>query len=329
MNPLLATVVFAVVLFLYIHIYHHVKVSNDLEVYEVDSPSKERLEEICDIRQPAVFDMPVGDVCEALTRDAVAGRYGAFDVSVRNDDATTNTDGEQRYVPLALGAANDMLSTGNASGIFSEKNEEFLEETGLINQMKHNDSVLRPPMVARCSYDWVFGAPGTRTPFRYELDYRNYLVVTEGQVRVKLAPPKSGKYIHVAKDYTNFEFRSSVDPWDPQPQYKADFSKVKCLEMTLHPGQVFYIPAYWFYSIEFGDKTSLCKFSYQTYMGTISVIHYHTIAFLQRHNTKDKVAKSVEDGSGNSKRVTHTPLSQSGDTPNDDGQDVSTAAPVE
>ena len=54
MNPLLATVVFAVVLFVYIHIYHHVKVSNDLEVYEVDSPSKERLEEICDIRQPGV-----------------------------------------------------------------------------------------------------------------------------------------------------------------------------------------------------------------------------------------------------------------------------------
>ena len=30
MNPLLATVVFAVVLFVYIHIYHHVKVSIDL-----------------------------------------------------------------------------------------------------------------------------------------------------------------------------------------------------------------------------------------------------------------------------------------------------------
>lgn len=296
MNPFLATAVFAVVLFIYIHIYHHVKVSNDLEVYEVVAPSKEQLEEICDIRQPALFTMDVGDVNEALTRKSATKRYGAFDISIRNvsNEVDDGSGAGQLYVPLALGAAEDMLATGNATGIFSERNDDFLVETGLVNQMKHNDSMLRPHMVSRCSYDWIIGSNGTRTPFRYELDYRNYLVVTEGKARIKLAPPKSGKYIHVNKDYTNFEFKSAVDPWDPQPHYRSDFSKVKCLEMTLTPGQVFYVPAYWFYSIEFSEETSLCKFSYQTYMGTLSIIHYHTISFLQRHNTRDKVAASLE-----------------------------------
>lgn len=306
MNPLLATVVFAVVLFVYIHIYHHVKVSNDLEVYEVDSPSKERLEEICDIRQPALFVLNMEDLQQSVNRSSVSERYGAFDINVRHNNgdselhdapstASTNGSSSQLFVPLALGAANDMLHSDNAGGIFSERNSDFLAETGLLNQMRYNDAMLRPHMVSKCSYDWMFGSDGTRTPFRYELNYRNYITVTEGSVTVKMAPPKNSKYLYVDKDYVNFEFRSRVDPWEPQTQYKTDFNKVKCLELVLTPGKVLYIPAYWFYSIEFHSGASLCKFSYQTYMGSLSVIHYHTLSFLQRNNTRDKVANSVQN----------------------------------
>lgn len=301
MNPLIASVVFVFVLFIYIHIYHHLKVSNDLEVYEVDFPSKERIEEICDIRQPAIFDIDMDELNEMMTRDSVSGKYNAFDVNIRNggddlkDENNKHDNNKQLYVPLALGAVNEMMTSEKAEGIFSEMNGDFLVETGLINHMKHNDSLLRPYMVSKCSYDWIIGTNGTRTPFKYELNYRNYLVVNEGHVKVKLAPPKSSKYLYVDKDYNNFEFKSRVNPWEPQTQYKHDFSRVKCLEIDLTPGRVFYIPAYWFYSIEFDDKTSLCKFSYQTYMGTVSIIHYHTLAFLQRNNTRNKLAKSIDD----------------------------------
>ena len=55
MNYLLSIFVFSVVLFLYIHIQFQLKTSNDLEVYNIIKPSKDRLEEICDIRQPVIF----------------------------------------------------------------------------------------------------------------------------------------------------------------------------------------------------------------------------------------------------------------------------------
>ena len=48
--------IFCLVLFLYLHIQFHLKTSEDLEMYEIDFPSKDRLEEICDIRQPVLFD---------------------------------------------------------------------------------------------------------------------------------------------------------------------------------------------------------------------------------------------------------------------------------
>ena len=38
--------VFCLILFLYLHIYYHLKTSDDLEVYTLKSPSKDKLEEI-------------------------------------------------------------------------------------------------------------------------------------------------------------------------------------------------------------------------------------------------------------------------------------------
>ena len=95
------------------------------------------------------------------------------------------------------------------------------------------------------------GSIGSKTPLRYNLNYRNFYYVTSGKINIKLIPPHSSKYLYPIKDYDNFEFRSPINPWDVQHQYKADFDKVKCLEIKLKPGFIFYIPAYWWYSIKF------------------------------------------------------------------------------
>jgi len=291
MNTVLAIIVFTIVLFIYIHIYHHLKVGNDLDVYEVEFPSKDRFEEICGVRQPSLFDLTLGDLNELFKRDNICEQYSAFDVSIRNLDERKSD--EQIYVPLALGVAQELIKSGTKN-MLSEKNNDFLEETGLIHQMRHNDGFIRPPMVSNCKYDWLVASEGTQTPFRYEVSYRTCFVVNEGNVKIKLAAPKSGKYLYTNKDYNNFEFRSPINPWDVQPQYKADFNKIKCLELNLIPGKVFYLPAYWWYSIEFGSDTSISMFSYNTYMSNLSILHLHFMAFLQRNNTKHMLAKVTE-----------------------------------
>ena len=45
MNIIYIVLVFCVVLFLYLHVFFHLKTSDDLEIYEIDNPSKEKLEE--------------------------------------------------------------------------------------------------------------------------------------------------------------------------------------------------------------------------------------------------------------------------------------------
>ena len=66
------------------------------------------------------------------------------------------------------------------------------------------------------------------------------------------------------KDYENYEFRSPVNPWDVQANYKADFSKFKTLDVVLTPGKVFYLPPYWWYSIRFDELSSISFLHYDT-----------------------------------------------------------------
>jgi hypothetical protein len=141
------------------------------------------------------------------------------------------------------------------------------------------------------------GSDGTCTPFRYEVNYRNFFLLTQGSAQIKMTPPHSTKYLYPNYDYENFEFRSPVNPWNPQPNYSADFDKIKCLEFTLQPGKTVFIPAFWWYSIKFNKNTSISCFRYRTYMNNIAISPYIALYALQIQNVKRNVAKkaSIEE----------------------------------
>jgi hypothetical protein len=149
------------------------------------------------------------------------------------------------------------------------------------------------------------GSAQTCTPFRYEVNYRNYLLLTQGSAQIKLTPPHSMKYLYPVYDYENFEFRSPVNPWKPQPKYSADFDKIKCLEFTLQPGKTLYIPAYWWYSIKFNDNTSISCFNYRTYMNNLAISPYICLHALQIQNIKRDVVKKVSINELNNKEIVY------------------------
>jgi hypothetical protein len=286
MNIIYALLVFFIVLFFYLHVYFHLKTSDDLEIYEIDYPSKDKLEEICDLRQPVLFKFENERIFESCQRATILDTYGAFDIKIRNVKQSAADNDINLYVPLAFSSALNVIREDSANKYLVENNADFLEETGIVKSYKYNDAFLRPYMVSHCLYDFAFAAERTRTPFRYELNYRNYLLVTEGSIKVKLSQPKSSKYLYQQKDYENFEFSSPVNPWQVQSQYKADFDKIKCLDITMVRGQILYLPAYWWYSIEFGQGASVSTFKYKTYMNTIAVLPQLLMKLLQTQNVK-------------------------------------------
>jgi hypothetical protein len=282
--------IFCIVLFLYLHIFYHLKTSDDLEIYEIDQPSKEKLEEICDLRQPVVFQYPNERLIELFNKNSVLDTYGAFDIKLRNTSQEV-LDDEELYISLPYNNALTIINDDKESKYLIENNNDFLEETGLIKAFKYNDAFIRPYLVANCIYDYNTASLHTKSPFKYDVCYRNYIMVTDGSITVKLAPPKSSKYLYTIYDYENFEFRSPINPWNVQSQYKADFDKIKCMEITIHKGSIIYIPAYWWYSIQFNENNSICCFKYKTYMNTVAILPKLCMSILQRHNVKRQIVK--------------------------------------
>ena len=292
MKFIIGVLTFCIVLFIYIHIFFHLKTGEDLEVYEIEEPSKDKLEEICDIRQPVVFDFNGGNLLENCSLEQVVSNYGAFDIKLR--DLREESSEAELYIPFTMNAAVHAFNNDGEEKYISEKNGDFLDETGLVKIYQYNDAFLRPHMVSSCMYDFLTGSNNIETPFRYELSYRNFFYVTQGAVTIKLAPPKSSKYLYEIKDYDNFEFRSPVNPWNVQDKYEGDFDKIKCLELTLTKGNIIYIPAYWWHSIKFEKDTSVCVFKYRTYMNTVAIIPQLGLRLLQRQNIKREIVKKKE-----------------------------------
>ena len=288
MKIILGITIFCLVLFIYLHLLYHLKTSDDLEVYTIDNPSKEKLEDICNLRQPVTFEYQLDNT--NLERDQIKKKFGAFDIRVRDVKDSSND-----YIFLAFDVSTNLFANDNESKYFTENNQDFLEESGLIKILKQNDAFLRPPLVSNFSYDILYGSNNATTPFRYELNHRNFLYVNKGTVNIKLSPPKSGKYLYSKKDYENFEFRSAINPWNVQKQYQPDFNKIKCLDMLIHEGAILYIPAYWWYSIKFNNTTELIFMKYRTYMNNFAILPELAMGLLQSQNVKIRSVENLVD----------------------------------
>jgi len=292
MKIIISFFIFCLVLFVYLHIQFHLKTSNDLEIYEIDDVSKDKLEEICDLRQPVLFDYNNEKIIETTNSRFILENYPAFEMKIRN--IKENDVNSELYVNLPLHASVKLFQEDKDSAYFSENNTDFLNETGVIKNFKYNDEYLRPYMVSNLNYDIILGSNGTHTPFRYEINYRNYFLCTEGSLQIKMAPPQSIKYLYPEYDYENFEFRSPINPWKVQTKYAADFEKMKCLEVTLTKGKMIYIPAYWWYSIKFNNNnTSISCFRYRTYVNNLAISPYISMHMLQLQNIKRDVTKKL------------------------------------
>ena len=167
------------------------------------------------------------------------------------------------YLPIRFNEAMKLFQTDQQHKYITESNKDFLEETGVVKHYTYNDEFFRPHMVSKCMYDLWSGSVSAQTPLRYHNSYRNYLYVTSGKVQLKLIPPKYSRYLNIQKDHENGEYRSPINPWQVHHSHQAEFDKVKALDIELNSGMILSIPAYWCYSINYQEMSSIAVFQYR------------------------------------------------------------------
>jgi hypothetical protein len=128
MNIVIGFLIFCIVLFFYLHIYFQLKTSNDLEVFEIEQPAKEKHEEICDLRQPILFPYANDKMVDLCNQKTISDSYGAFDVKIRTMDHTLDDDTKDLYSLISLKDALKLIEEDKESKYLVENNNEFLEE---------------------------------------------------------------------------------------------------------------------------------------------------------------------------------------------------------
>jgi hypothetical protein len=145
----------------------------------------------------------------------------------------------------------------------------------------------------------MFGSSGTCTPLRRRTDHAHYICVTRGTFHLKLVPPNHSDSLHEVRDYENYEFRSKIDVWNVQPQYKRDMETVRVIDAEVNAGSIIFIPARWWYSIKFaapeGENVAF-TYTYNSFINLLanadSIIRY----LLQNANTTVAPIKKVTKG---------------------------------
>ena len=292
MNYIIGVLIFIVVFITYMHITHQYKRSEDLEIYEMDYANNSQLQEICDVKQPVIFEFE--PILPAIFTNAdleyISSSYGQERLNVKDTKDYAKTESVDS-IPITCTNARKLFLNDAGSHYYTENNGEFLEETGLVEKLQQVDTYLKPRLTVNTKYDYITGSAKTCTPLKYHFDYRHYYVVTSGKITVKMTPWKSCKYLHPIKDYDNYEFRSTFNTWEtPSPEME----KVKFLEYVVEKGSVLYIPPYWWYSIQFADNTSIYAITYNSLMNVVAYVPQWFLYFIQQQNIYKKVAKTAE-----------------------------------
>lgn len=292
--------IFCIVLFIYIHVYNHIKTSNYLEVYEIENLSKDKFEDIINFKQPLLLNNT--SLINNIDSNYLISNYPTFDLNLYNKQNGV-------FLKTKMEDFDAIINSDTSNNYITYNNKEFLEETTIEKLLSSSDTFFRPYNVCNKNYDIIMGKKNNTTQLKYSINSRNILYLSSGKIEVTMCPPKYYKNLHVQKNYELLDFYSAIDINNVQSNYKNDYHKVKFLRVLLNTNQVLIIPPYWFYSIKFLEENTIVFFnSYRTYTSSIAIVPDLFIQLLQENNLKLNIIKELYTESNETTNINETEI---------------------
>jgi hypothetical protein len=268
--------IFVVVAFLYFHVQHQYKTSDVLEIYEIDYVSNMKLQEICELKQPVLFHLPVFESAPILSfqniKDIRDYYRHPIPISVES-------------LQLSSSSAQGLLDTDTKGVFFSDRNQ--VDSLGVEIDMS-----LKPSFTVNKKYDILFGSRKSNTPFMFHTESRRFLSVSQKEgstagIRVKMIPWKfKSQFEPVQYDYEHYEWWSPLQEKEVPP----------CIDFLVKPGYTLFVPAYWWYSIQFTDvHCQVYSATYSTPANLLANSRHLALYLLQQQNATQFFLKPLKE----------------------------------
>lgn len=296
MNGIYPILIFVIVIFCYIHIINEHKVSEDLEVYEMDYNSNTVLQETCNIRQPVIFDRPNKIVFPSLEN---------FKQTVTIKDLKDYIDSNEvsiETIELPCSSFLQLIKNDSTARYLSENNQTFIDESGLSKIFTDLDLELKPNNLNTTKHDIIIASIDVCSPLRYHTDSRRFLYVVKGSLKMKMTSKKFTKYLDEIKDFENLEFRSAINIWNNDNSTVID--KIQFIEFDIPCGHILYIPSFWWYSMKYNETdTIVLECRYSSISNKVAFMFDSFRHYLQEYNIIRGVKRAVVNQ--NKKDVEH------------------------
>ena len=165
--------IFVIIFFIYIHIKSFTKISNDTDIYVLNNPSHEMIEENSRFNQPLHIKNIDIDI-HNLNYDWLYDNFKYYDIKYININ-----DKELQKI-TNLNNANTIFNNDISNLYISKNNDDFIKSTYLNEYIKNLDIILRSNMLVSSKYDIITGSKDSYTKLEYSLISKNYIITTSG-----------------------------------------------------------------------------------------------------------------------------------------------------
>lgn len=275
MSIFIKILIFCIILIVYLHIRFHLKVNNDLEVFNVNEHRKERITEICNLKQPFTFNYHNPKMLEFLNFNSLLKQQGKQNINVKKIN-------DEDVLSIKLENALDLFEKDASNNYISCNNHNFLNNTNLVKYFENDDS-LKPVLISNKKYDILMAKSGLYTQMKYSLYNRNFLYVTQGSCKVKLFSPNNISNMDLKSNYQSLEYVVNMNP------FKDNTDGFSQTEVELKQGSILFIPPYWLYCVYFQDNSVISLFQYGTYVSNVSILPVIIKNFFQKQNVNIKI----------------------------------------
>ena len=282
MKSIVYITIFLLCIVLYIHIYYHLKVSDEENIFEIDYTDKVNLEEVCNLRQP--FTMEIENTLNMKSEQLKSRLNIVHQKRQKEEKGTTENDDADKS---DKNEDNDIVTK-----IYSEHNKEILSDETIQTSIKSFEKLIIPEFTIQNVYDILVSDENFSTPFVSNFNHRNYLYFSEGNATIQFVSHKHNDKLEHHIDYELLQKVSTDVP--------SRVKGVTIKSINVKAGEFVYIPPRWWYSINFKSRSLVVKFQYKTVMNIIAhtpmyIYSYITVAKAQEQKRMRKIKKKKEN----------------------------------
>jgi hypothetical protein len=232
--------------------------------------------QLCSLKQPFVFFRKQTFTIPSLHENRQSITLKDSSDYYSNDDDNNTATHYTSGISIMCKTACSLMNMDERGLYFSENNDQFLDESGLLEEMKSLDNEIEPVHTMTRKYDLLLGSKNVCTPLRYHTNTCQFLYVHTGKVQIKLASWKYTKYVNQTKDFFAYDFRSPLHVWDFSEKKNTEkylLDNIPFIEFEVTENSILYLPPHWWYSICYNTSDAiLFHYTYSTMVNSLAFL---------------------------------------------------------